>query len=65
MTVTCGVPQDPILGSLLCIIYINDMSTVVRCRRLLYADVSALLVSGKNTQLIQESLSSELEAARA
>ena len=30
----------------------------------MYADDSALLVSGKNTQLIQESLSSELEAAR-
>ena len=30
----------------------------------MYADDSALLVSGKDTQLIQESLSSELEAAR-
>ena len=47
MTVTCGVPQDSILGSLLLIIYINDISTAVRCKRLLYADVSALLVSGK------------------
>ena len=31
---------------------------------ILYADDSALLVSGKDTQLIQETLSSELEAAR-
>ena len=30
----------------------------------LYADDSALSISGKNTQFIQESLSSELEAAR-
>ena len=30
----------------------------------MHADDSALLVSGKDTQLIQESLSSELEAAR-
>ena len=36
----------------------------VRCKLLLYTDDSALLVSGKDTQLIQESLSSELEAAR-
>ena len=64
MTVICGVPQDPILGSLLFMIYINDISTAVRSKLLLYAAFSALLVSGKNTQLIQESLSSELKAAR-
>ena len=64
MTVRCGVPQDSILGPLLVLIYINDISTAVRCKLLLYADDSDLLVSGKNTQLIQESLSSELEAAR-
>ena len=52
MTVTCGVPQ----GSLLFLIYINDIYTAVRCKLLLYADDSALLVSGKDTQLIQESL---------
>ena len=64
MTVTCGVPQGSILGPLLFLIYINDIYTAVRCKLLLYADDSALLVSGKDTQLIQESLSSELEAAR-
>ncbi len=45
-------------------IYINDIYTAVRGKLLLYADDSALLVSGKDTQLIQESLSSELGAAR-
>ena len=64
MTVTCGVPQGSILGPLLFLIYINDIYTAVRCKLLLYADDSALLVSGKDTQLIQESISSELEAAR-
>ena len=64
MTVTCGVPQGSILGPILFLIYLNDIFTAVRCKLLLYADDSALLVSGKNTQLIQESLSSELEGAR-
>ncbi|KAK2173785.1 hypothetical protein NP493_848g00036 [Ridgeia piscesae] len=64
MTVTCGVPQGSILGPLLFLIYINDIYTAVRCKLLLYADDSALLVSSKDIQLIQESLSSELEAAR-
>ena len=52
MTVTCGVPQGSILGPLLFLIYINDIYTAVRCKLLLYADDSALLVSGKDTQLI-------------
>ena len=52
------------LGPLLYLIYITDFSTAVRCKLRLYADGSTLLFSGKNTQLIQESLSSVLEEPR-
>ena len=44
--------------SIISYIYINDISTAIRCKPLLYVDDSALLVSDK------KSLSSELEAAR-
>jgi len=45
--ITCGVPQGSILGPLLFLIYVNDMSAVVKNRLLLYADDLAILVSGK------------------
>ena len=56
-TVTCCVPQGPILRPLF-FIYINDIPSAVHCKILLYADVSALIVSGNNAQQIQDKLSS-------
>ena len=46
--VTCGVPQGSILGPLLFLLYVNDMEQVVLpgCELCLYADDSALMVSG-------------------
>jgi len=59
--ITCGVPQGSILGPLLFLIYVNDMSTVVKNKLLLYADDSAILVSGKNKEHITSALSKDLE----
>ena len=52
--------QGSILGPLLFLIYVNDMESAVKCKLILYADDSALLVSGKDVQVIQETLGKEL-----
>jgi len=59
--ITCGVPQGTILGPLLFLTYVNDMSAVVKNKLFLYADVSAILVSGKNKEHITSALSKDLE----
>ena len=46
--ITCGVPQGAILGSLLFLLYVNDMAGALDEYLLLYADDSAFLVSDKD-----------------
>ena len=62
--VTCGVPQGSILGPLLFLCYVNDMPISIKCKLLLYADDSALIVSGSDPQTIADKLSEELESCR-
>ena len=63
-TVTCGVPQGSILGPLLFLCYVNDMPISVKCKLLLYADDSALIISGFDPKEIAKELSKELESCR-
>ena len=64
LPVTRGVPQGSILGPLLFLLYINDMSAACNCKLFLFADDSALLISGENKTQVEESLSTELTKIR-
>ena len=60
LSVSCGVPQGSILGPLLFLMYINDMSISINCRLSLYADDSALIFSHRDSAVVAERLSTEL-----
>ena len=59
----CGVPQGSILGPLLFILYVNDISKVsLTSSLILFADDTNIFFSGKNPQILQDSICKELNA---
>ena len=68
MTFTCQIlvtlpivfPHGSILGPMLFLLYINDMISAVNCNLLLYADDSALMVSGDDVDQVESVLNQEL-----
>ena len=55
-SVSCGVPQGSILGPLLFLIYVNDMSQAVKCDLFLYVDDSCLVCQHKDINKIEKQL---------
>ena len=59
--ITCGVPQGSVLGPLLFILYMNDLSRISRFSVSLFADDTCLVLGHSNLKLLESTCNNELK----
>ena len=59
--ISCGVPQGSILGSLLSVIYVHNMTQAVNSNLFLYAGDSCLMFQHKEVEEIEKILNNDFE----
>ena len=58
-SVSCGVSLVSILGSLLLLLYVNDMSQAVKCNLFFYTDDTSLAYQNKDINKIENQLNED------